>query len=336
MILSARIQAFQQLGQLLENLTPAELQNLYDQSVRENAWFTYPNISMALKAIGQSLSPEQLIPWTSAYTLEPRSVKNVGVAMAGNIPLVGFHDFLCVLIAGHRIVIKPSSQDAASLRYISEQLIGIESGFKDLISFEDRLNGVDAVIATGSNNTARYFEYYFRNIPHIIRKNRSSCAILSGQESSDEMTALGTDIFSYFGLGCRNVSKLFVPSGFNFEPVISAWEKFRRIFDHSKYAHNYNYQKTILQMNRVPVFDNGFVLLREDEALVSPISILNYEFFQNNADLQQRIQKQQDKIQCIASAKGWFPASIPFGKAQFPEVSDYADNVDTLKFLQEL
>ena len=336
MKLSARIEAFQQLGQVVKNLSPAELQNLYDQSVRENAWFTYANISMALHAIGQSLSPEQLTRWTSSYMLEPSKIRNVGVAMAGNIPLVGFHDFLCVLIAGHRIVIKPSSQDTALLHYISGRLITIESGFKDLISFEERLNGVDAVIATGSNNTARYFEYYFRAIPHIIRKNRSSCAILTGEESSDEMTALGTDIFSYFGLGCRNVSKLFVPAGFNFEPLIFSWEKFRGVFDHSKYAHNYNYQKTILQMNRIPVFDNGFVLLREDEALVSPISILNYEFYHEPSDLHQKIARQQDKIQCIASINGRFPGSIPFGKAQFPEVSDYADNVDTLKFLQEL
>jgi hypothetical protein len=243
--------------------------------------------------------------------------------MAGNIPLVGFHDLLCVLISGHRLSAKLSSQDSVLMRYVVEKLVAIEPRFKDYISFVERMNDADAVIATGSDNTARYFEYYFRNIPHIIRKNRSSCAILRGTETNEQLIALGKDVFSYFGLGCRNVSKLFVPKDYDFKRLLDLWQPYHDVFNHHKYVNNYDYNKSILLVNRTPHLDNGFVLITENKALVSPISVVYYEVGEPDPS--------SDKIQCVVSAE-----HVPFGKTQEPELTDYADRVDTLKFLTAL
>jgi hypothetical protein len=180
------------------------------------------------------------------------------------------------------------------------------------------------VIATGSDNTARYFEYYFRTKPHIIRKNRSSIAVLTGNETDDQLIALGKDVFSYFGLGCRNVSKLVVPEGYDFTRPLRLWEVYHDVSNHHKYVNNYDYNKSILLINGTHHFDNGFALLTPNEALVSPISVLYYA---TSADLA------SDKIQCIVGSGANY---IPFGTTQEPTLTDYADNVDTLKFLTGL
>jgi hypothetical protein len=252
--------------------------------------------------------------------------------MAGNIPAVGFHDYLSVLISGHRLKAKLSSQDSFLINYLHQRLITIEPRFQDRVEFAEHLDGVDAVIATGSDNTARYFEYYFQTVPQIIRKNRSSCAVLSGDESVENLSDLGTDVFSYFGLGCRNVSKLYVPGDFNFSNLFQAWQTYQPVIRHTKYANNYTYQKSILQINQTPFQDPGFILLKEDPGFVSPISVLYLEYYSDRDDLQQKIKTHQHKIQCIVSAET-DKDGVAFGQAQFPDVADYADQVDTMKFL---
>ncbi len=256
--------------------------------------------------------------------------------MAGNIPLVGFHDLLCILLSGHQLVAKLSSSDSVLMKFIKDSLIEIDPAFSEKIFFEERLNNVDAVIATGSDNTSRYFEYYFRNIPHIIRKNRTSCAIILGEESSEEFSVLGKDIFSYFGLGCRNVSKVYIPENFDFIPMLKSLDSYQPIINHHKYANNYDYQKSILLINQIHFYDTGFLLLTKNENMVSPISTIYYESYKDQGDLNTKLKLNEEKIQCIVSARGWFNQSIPFGEAQFPAVDDYADGIDTLAFLQAI
>ncbi|MFM9837514.1 MAG: acyl-CoA reductase [Cyclobacteriaceae bacterium] len=336
MKLEERIEAFAQLGVIIENLTTEEHETLYSLAAQGNPWFTKDNTEQALRGIAVFLSKNSLIKWTNGYELNSVVTKKVGVAMAGNIPLVGFHDLLCVLMAGHTLIAKLSSQDTVLMNFISTQLKKINPVFNDRLLFEERLNDVDAVIATGSDNTSRYFEYYFRKIPHIIRKNRSSCAVIMGEEPSDELIKLGSDAFSYFGLGCRNISKIFIPEGYDLNLLLPTWGKYKEVVNHHKYANNYDYQKCILLMNQNLFYDSGYVLLIENQALVSPISVLYYEYYKNLEELKDKLQLQKEKIQCIVSAKGWYPSSIPFGKAQFPQLGDYADNVDTMQFLSGL
>lgn len=325
MKLSERIDAFTQLGNILHSIEEGDKNTLFRQAANHNAWFTPKHCELALKGIGKFLDKQNLDTWLQPYNLNDLQPRKVGVVMAGNIPLVGFHDLLCVLISGHHLAAKLSSQDTVLMRYVIEQLITIEPGFKESISLVERMNDVQAVIATGSDNTSRYFEYYFRHIPHIIRKNRSSCAVLNGNETDEQIVALGRDVFSYFGLGCRNVSKLFVPENFDFTRLLRLWEPYHDIFNHHKYANNYDYNKSILLVNRTPHFDNGFALITENTALVSPISVIYYEV--GTPD------RRSDKIQCIVGSES---NEVPFGKTQEPALTDYADNVDTMKFLSAL
>lgn len=334
MNLAHRIEAFSKLGNKINQISATEFQEILGNVKNQNPWFTEENIKLAITGITKLLEKNNLEKWTAIYDLNPKDAKTIGVAMAGNIPMVGFHDLLCILISGHRCIAKLSSQDSILMKWLAEILITIEPEFSSRITFQDRLNHVEAMIATGSDNTARYFEYYFRKIPHIIRKNRSSCAIILGEESTEELTTLGQDVFTYFGLGCRNVSKLYVPVGYNFIGMLDSWISFHDIIHHHKYCNNYDYQKSILLVNSIPFLDTGYVLLTENESLVSPISTVYYETYADQNDLSQKLNTHRDKLQCLVSANGWYTGSVPFGKAQFPEVWDYADNVDTLKFLQ--
>jgi hypothetical protein len=331
MTLEQRINAFSALGNRIGSLNKTEREQIYQHASLTNGWFTPPSVQTALDGIALFLKKDTLQNWTSRYPT-PSSEKVVGIAMAGNIPLVGFHDLLCVLISGHRALIKLSSQDAL-MEVLIKWLIELEPRFAGKISIEERLNAAEAMIATGSDNTSRYFEYYFRNRPHIIRKNRSSCAIIMGEEPAEVLVELGKDVFTYFGLGCRNVAKVFVPEEYTFIKLLDAWAPYLEISNHHKYANNYDYQKSILLINQTPFLDNGFVLLTESSNLVSPISVLFYERYIDQIDLQEKLQSHADKLQCVVSANGWYPNSVPFGKAQQPDVWDYADNMDTMKFL---
>ena len=336
MELIERIKAFALLGNKIDHLSADERAEICDQASHLNPWFVRESIELSLTGVSWFLKEENLSNWVSSYNLSDEKNKKVGIAMAGNIPLVGFHDYLCVLISGNEVVIKLSSLDSYLLPKINSWLIEIETRFATKIHFEERLNNVDAIIATGSDNTARYFEYYFRNIPHIIRKNRSSIAILMGEEDRVHLTELGKDVFSYFGLGCRNISKLFVPEGYEFIKLLDSWDSYKGLINHHKYANNYDYQKSILLVNKIRHLDNGFVLVTQNEQLVSPISVVYFETYTTQSDLKKKIKIQKDKIQCIVSVNGWFEGSVPFGKAQLPELMDYADGIDTLKFLSEI
>jgi hypothetical protein len=337
MKLNERIQSIAQWGDLINAIPKEELTICFRKAENANRWFTPANCFHAVQGILPWLNSKTLLEWTSRYEMsDEQSGKTVGLVMAGNIPLVGFHDLLCVLISGHGAKIKLSSQDEVLLPYLTNILISIDERWRDVISFESRLNNVEAVIATGSDNSSRYFEYYFKNIPKIIRRNRTSVGILIGEESPDELQELGKDIFTYFGLGCRNVSKIFVPENFDFDGLTKSFSAFQDIINHNKYGNNYDYQKAIRLISGKKFLDAGFFLIENSTELVSPISVLYYETYSDQDQLKEMIKSQEEKIQCVLSAKGWWKGSVPFGQAQNPSLFDYADNVDTMKFLTQL
>ncbi|MFD2248070.1 acyl-CoA reductase [Pontibacter ruber] len=336
MTLENRIEAFVKLGKQLQALSPEERKAWAAMAMSRNTWFDEENVSCALHGIITMLDEQYLREWLYPYHLKQVTPKKVGVVMAGNIPMVGFHDFLSVLMSGHYLLAKLSSDDEVLIRRLAAMLVAIEPAFANQFEFVPMLKDADAIIATGSDNTARYFEYYFAKRPHIIRRNRTSIGVLTGHEEPDDLRALGEDIFRYYGLGCRNVSKVFVPEGYIFDKFFEANEHRKNILDQHKYQNNYDYNKSILLVNREPHFDNGFMLVRPSTELVSPISVLFYETFTSLADLRHKLAEVKDKTQCVVSAHGWLEGSIPFGEAQCPMVWDYADGVDTLAFLQKI
>ena len=330
-----RINSFHQLGLKLKSLDEDQLEELQWRAQNGNPWFTNENITSALTGITKFLEKETLNNWVENYEL-PNTLKTVGTVMAGNIPLVGFHDLLCTLISGHKLMIKLSSQDNILMSYIIDSLIEINPEYENRIIKVDQLKDMDAIIATGSDNSARYFEYYFSKYPHIIRKNRTSCAILNENETETDLENLGKDIFQYFGLGCRNVSKLFVPKGYDFTKFFQSIESFSEVRNHHKYNNNYEYNKSIYLINKEEHLDNGFLLIRKSDSLVSPISVLFFEEYYSKDELKNLLDQNNEKIQCIVSKEGWWPSSFNFGQAQSPGVADYADHVDTLEFLCNL
>jgi len=335
MTLEKRLSAFVQVGDFIRSLDGEALASLTSEAANENPWFTEDNVRLALSGVQQNLTKENLIQWTSQYDFNHVSPKSVGLVMAGNIPLVGFHDLLAVLISGHRALVKLSSKDSKLMTFLLQKLFSFEPDFQEAVVIQPQaLKGFDAVIATGSDNTARHFEYYFRNVPNIIRRNRTSCAILTGKESQEELNKLGEDIFSYFGLGCRNVSKLYVPNKYDVTNLFQAWNDFEPIIHHHKYANNYDYQKSILLVNQDTFLDNGFVLLQESEKLVSPIAVLYYQRYSSREEITNQLKVVEEKIQCIVGNA--VPATILFGQAQHPALWDYADGVDTMEFLTSL
>jgi hypothetical protein len=329
-----RIEAFVKLGKYLSAIDEAELRELMEKAKNENPWFTSESIKTALEGLSQYLRSDNLIRWTAPYRLEPLHPRTVALILAGNIPLVGFHDFLSVLVSGHAVMMKLSSKDSVLIKHLIAKLIEYESRFQSRITVAERLKNFDAVIATGSDNSARYFHYYFDKYPHVIRKNRTSCAVITGKESKDELQALGRDIFSYFGLGCRNVSKIYIPNNYHLSLLLDALESYKEIINHHKYVNNYDYQKSILLINQIPHLDSGFLLLQESDKLVSPIAVVYYERYNDEGSLALRLLEQKDKIQCVVGKAT--PESVPFGQAQSPDLWDYADQIDTLKFLERL
>ena len=317
-----------------------KFKDLLSLSQSHNGWFTPEQVYAAVQSWAEALKEENLKKWLSAYPFDcaqgDKTVKTIGLILAGNIPLVGFHDFLSVLITGHKVLVKPSSNDQHLIRFLANYLISIEPKLSYYISFtEDKLENFDAIIATGSNNTARYFEFYFKDKPSIIRKNRNSVAVLNGMETHRDLVNLGEDIFRYFGLGCRNVSKLFVPKGYNFDAFFKAIYEYKDVIFYEKYSNNYDYNKAIFLMSNFKLLDNEFLTLKEDISHASPISSIFYEYYDNLVDLQTRIENEAEQIQCIVS-NNLIPNSIPFGQTQQPKLWDYADNVDTIHFLLSL
>jgi hypothetical protein len=343
MTINERIIAFCNLGDKithhLSNGTNDLLQESIDKSSMYNPWFIKDFINFSLKSITFFLQKDKLEKWISEYSLntDGSSSKKVAVIMAGNIPIVGFHDFLCVLITGNKFIGKLSSKDKFLLPTLAEILIEFDPRFKDYIEFtEDRLPEFDAVIATGSDNTSRYFEYYFGKYPHIIRKNRKSIAIITGDETFEDLEKLADDVFLYFGLGCRNISKIYIPANYDFSLMISAFQKYEFIFRNNKYYNNLEYYKTIMILDKRPFFDEKFFLLKEDTELSSPVAVLNFEKYESVSELKKNIDQKKESLQCIISKNPVFSNAIGFGKAQMPGVSDYADGVDIIDFLKEV
>ncbi len=346
--LEERLEAFVKLGSFLrefceifnnpeENLTKnpwtEELQKTTSAANHQNGWFTKENVLFSLARWGEVLTEERLRTWLASYDLSQTKNKTVALIMAGNIPMVGFHDFLTTLLTGNRALVKLSSNDTALLPFMASYLSAATPALHDKVSFsEGKLNNFDAVIATGSNNTARYFAYYFGKKPHIIRKNRSSVAVLTGKESSQQLTALGEDIFRYYGLGCRSVSKLFVPKDYDFTPFFKAIYSYSSIIDQHKYANNYDYNKAVYLMSEFNILENGFLMLKEDSGYASPIATLFYEYYDDVEGLHKKLEEDRDQLQCIVAAD-LMPGEVPFGRTQYPELSDYADRVDTVEFL---
>ncbi|UBM61615.1 acyl-CoA reductase [Candidatus Sulfidibacterium hydrothermale] len=351
MELEKRVEAFAQLGRILRETFGDETRKISspgsepvkklleeaDRAQQYNGWFTPDFVSRALYALGESLETEKLQQWLSVYDkkrLEPVNPKTVGVVMAGNVPAVGFHDFLSVLISGHRIQARLSSEDNKLMPAIAAVLKEIEPGFANYIAFtEEILKGFDAIIATGSNNTSRYFEYYFGKYPNIIRKNRNGVAVLTGQETDDQLRALADDVFLYYGLGCRNVAKLYVPENYDFEHLLRIFAEKKEITQNHKYFNNYEYNKAIFLVNKRPHLDTGNLLLVEDEKMVSPVAVLHYEYYSSDTGLRNHLMVNTDQIQCVVTDAAFLKNTVPFGKSQSPELWDYADGVDTLKFL---
>lgn len=336
-----RIAGLQRVGEKIENILDGnvpEFDQVMSSSRNLNGWFTPDNIELSLKGIQLMLNPESLTEMAGKYQLEKGQGKNIGIIMAGNIPAAGFHDMLCVVLSGNIALCKFSSDDSVYMRYLAALVEAELPG--SVMTVNGKLSGIDAVIATGSNNTARYFEYYFSKYPHIIRKNRNSVAVLSGDETAEELKNLGFDIFSFFGLGCRNISKLYVPEGYGFNKFFESIVSYSDVINNNKYANNYDYNRAMLLMKQVPFLDNNFLMIREESILSSPISMLHYEFYSDKADLILDLHSRREEIQCFAANKEAFSGLdgirpvVPLGRVQFPELSDYADGVDTLKFLQ--
>ena len=335
-----RIDAFVNLGNslnaLLEGKTEGDrlLEKFVEkfnatllQAERHNGWFTQENIRLSLKNIALMLEEKELKEWIEQYEILGKATKKVGVIMAGNIPLVGLHDALCVLLSGNVLVAKLSSDDKVLLPMVLNLLVELEPAFKNQISFVEKIKDIGAVIATGSNNSARYFDYYFGKYTNIIRKNRNSIAVLSGNETEEQLKKLGKDIFQYFGMGCRNISKLFVPKNYDFDVFFKGVFEFSKVMEHNKYANNYDYHRAVYLMNQDKILDNNFLILKEDISISSPLATLFYEYYQPN-ELASRLEMDKDNIQCIVGEN-----YLPFGSAQQPNISDYADGVDTMNFL---
>lgn len=332
MTLSERLFTFIQLGEKLKSLSQNESVQLSQSAGVKNGWFTPESVERSLQGIAHLLDEEKLKKWISEYKLELEVPRIVGVVMSGNIPMVGFHDLLCVLLSGNMAAIKMSSNDDVLVRRMIDWIVKIEPRFKRNIEIRERLNQVDAVIATGGDNTSRYFHYYFGKQPHIIRKNRVSIAILDRTETEEELHAFGEDIFTYFGLGCRSVAKVFTPKGYDLTSILFPhFEDFKKVIDHHKYYNNYTYYKSIFLINQTPHLDTGFVLVNTTDDLVSPISVLYHQEYGSKEELVEMKESQKDKIQCIVGHD-----HIPFGQAQSPELWNYADGVDVMRFLEEL
>jgi hypothetical protein len=344
MNLERRINLLVELGKYCGSADPA-WQEAKERAHRDNGWFTPEFIDLSVRQITEAfLQKDKLEKWAAKYRLPATtpSPRTVGLIMAGNIPLVGFHDFLALFLSGHHQRIKPSVRDTALIRQLVTHLETLDPETGSLAGFAERLNGCDAFIATGSNNSARYFDYYFGKHPHIIRRNRTSVAILTGEETTAELNALADDVYQYFGLGCRNVTKLHVPENYDFLPLLETFRKYDYLADLARYKHNYDYQLTLLILNKKYYMSNQSILLSENSSPFSPISVLHYEYYPAGRPPEGAL-KDDPGIQCVvgrehppAGTEQTVTGLVPFGKAQQPGLDDYADGVDTLLFLRDL
>lgn len=342
-----RINTFHKLGELFRDISEHKKNSIYKEWIKKynkniisayqyNNWFTEENILLSLNNWSKELTSKNLSSWINKYQIKDCSNKTVAIIMAGNLPLVGFHDFICANLLNFNCLIKLSSDDKILFPLIVDFMDFILPGYKNKINFtEQPLKNFNGVIATGSNSSFKYFEYYFNNYPKLLRKNRHSIAVLDGNETKNDLSGLGDDIFNYFGMGCRSVSKIFVPSNYNFDLLFRAVYKFKDVINHNRYANNYDYNKTVYLMSEQKFIENGFFMLKEDKKLGSPIACLFYEKYNSNAELEKYIKSKKNSLQCVVTNLN-IPNTISFGESQKPKIDDYADNVDTLDFLLKI
>lgn len=369
--LEDRLQILAELGEHLRRDEDELLQAHLKRTAYNNGWLTVDYYRRAIESIATEwLSEQTLSEWVSNYpalrestsvtapsseapnsdfqgaprSSDLRKSKKIGLVLAGNIPMVGFHDVISVFLSGHIAQIKVSEKDPYVIPYLlklmiqfSEDRFGETASIAEYFQLTEKLSDFEAVIATGSNNSARYFEAYFGKYPHIIRRNRNGVAVLSGEETDEELKALGEDIFTYFGLGCRNVAKLYVPQGYDFEPMLNVFHEWRQLQNHPKYKNNFDYHYALLTVNREQFLSNGSVILREDKALLSHIAGLYYEYYTDLADLQIELHEHRDQIQLVVAKPNLLSFDTKyFGEAQRPGLMDYADGVDTVAWLVNL
>ena len=332
MNLETRKELLEKLGNYMLS-DDEQWQNAKRKAYAENHWFIPEFIDLAVSNIASNfLQPEQLQLLIKQYSIPDSNPnpKKVGIVMAGNIPLVGFHDFLCVFLTGNHALIKPSSKDEVLIKHLVKKLIDWDEQTEQFIVVSEMIRNCDAYIATGSNNSARYFDYYFQKYPSIIRKNRTSVAILTGKETREDLEKLADDVYQYFGLGCRNVTMIYVPEKYDFVPFLEAFKKYDHLINHHKYKNNYDYNLAVHILNNKFYMTNGSILLVEDEKPFSPISQLHYQYYKDEHEVRKNLRQSND-IQCVVSNK-----DTSFGEAQTPDVCDFADGVDTLQFLMNL
>ena len=342
-----RLIAFSELGTLFkENVDKKEnkkfpewdtvLEKTLIESHSYNSWFTIDNLKLSLKNWSNSLQENIISDWLSKYNIEDKSSKKIAIIMAGNIPAVGFHDLLCSLLLNFDCIVKLSSEDRLLIPFIVKFLESRNEKLKNKVTFEsEKLKDFDGVIATGNNNSHRYFDYYFSKYPNLLRKTRHSIAVLDGKESDNDLSDLSNDIFNYFGLGCRSVSKVFIPYGYDLDLLFNAFFRHKEVVNHNKYVNNFDYNKAVYLMSKEKFIENGFIILKEESKLGSPIGCLFYEFYNDKKEITKLINNNSDSIQCVVSNIN-FNTNIKFGQTQCPNISDYADNNDTIKFLLKI
>lgn len=329
------ISVLSELGKRIQTELLPNLSTIAQQSLRANPWFTQESIALSLSGWVHALQRERVEKWLIGHKPVKKSLK-VGVVAAGNIPLVGLHDFLCVLVSGHTLLYKKSQNDQFLIEHMFGLLKEIDPSLADKVFFVDKLKDMDAVIATGSNNTSRYFEYYFSKVPNIIRKNRTSVAVLSGSESLEEYESLAGDIFSYYGLGCRNVSKLYIPQEYDLLRLLPILEQYKEVMNNNKYMNNYDYNRTMLLMNQHPFYDTANAILVESERLHSSVSVLHYQRYDALESVKKELKEHSEEIQCIVSKSDIGLNKVDFGQTQYPDLWDYADNINVLQFLTNI
>ncbi len=329
-----RLQVLNSLREYLINIDSDEKEELFLSSGNENPWFDKVTMEHAFNGVLGMLEPDPLQYLVKKY--ESKNAKKIAVVCAGNLPGVGFQDLILCFLFSEKVFVKLSSSDSYFIKYLVAKMSFFNAEVEKCIQFEEQLvlDQLDGVIATGSDNTARYFEKYFSKIPSVIRKNRTSIAVLNGEESPEELQRLGNDIFIYYGLGCRNVSKLLVPRGYDFVNFLDQLEGFKKVTFHHRYSNNYDYNRSVYLVNREPHFDNGFLMLNESKNLVSPISVLFYEYYDSQEDVLSYIRTNKEKIQVVVS--NYLEGAIPLGDAQKPSITDFPDNVNIIEFILSL
>lgn len=335
MTVNDHIKAFIHLGKLMKDIENPDIQDIQRLAFSHNGWFDETMVNMAFKAWSRQLEQDHILEWINKYDLSKNyPKKNLGIISAGNVPLVGLHDLLCGLITGHKVFFKASSKDSILMKWVIQVLSSFDNRYKDQLNLTEQLKDIDAVIATGSNNTSRYFEQYFGKFPNIIRKNRTSVGILYGDETEVELKALGNDIFGYYGLGCRNISKIFIPENYDIKRLFEALSDYEWVMDNNKYKNNYDYNCTLWLMNKEEFLTNNFLMIKESAELVAPTSAIYTQRYSNSDDLKKLLgDLEREQIQCYSSKK---EQHVDLGNCQNPNLWDYADNIDTISFLLKL